>query len=42
MKATIAALALGLGLASAEASDANPLVAERWQSRPLIVIVPNA
>lgn len=27
MKATIAALALGLGLASAEASDANPLVA---------------
>jgi len=46
MKATIAALALGVGLgfalASAEASDANPLVAERWQSRPLIVIVPNA
>ena len=46
MKATIAVLALGVGLglalASAEASDANPLVAERWQSRPLIVIVPNA
>jgi hypothetical protein len=42
MNALIAALSLGLGLSSAQASDGNPLLAERWQSRPLIVIVPDA
>ena len=42
MKATITALAVGLGLGAAQASESNPLLAERWQSRPLIVIVPTA
>lgn len=39
MKALIMALALGTSLAQAE--DANPLIAERWKSRPLIVIAPD-
>ncbi len=40
MKNLIAAMALGASLA--HASDGSPLVAERWQSRPLIVIAPDA
>ena len=40
MKVLIAAMALGASLA--RASDGNPLTAERWHNRPLIVIAPDA
>lgn len=40
MKVLIAAMALGASLA--HASDGNPLTAERWHNRPLIVIAPDA
>lgn len=36
-----AAIALGLALpASAALADSNPLIAERWKTRPVVVVVP--
>lgn len=42
LKPTVAALAtLGLALPlAAVAADRNPLVAERWKTRPVVVVVP--
>lgn len=45
MKSLMTPLALLLGMASSQAMAAptsNPLESERWQSRPLIVIAPDA
>jgi len=40
---THAAMAFGLALPAASAvADANPLVAERWKTRPVVVVVPTA
>lgn len=36
-----AAIALGLALpASAALADSNPLIADRWKTRPVVVVVP--
>lgn len=35
-------LAVPAGAASADAEGANPLVAERWKTRPIVVVVPHA
>lgn len=40
---SLAVLAAALALpVSAAAADANPLVAERWKTRPVVVVVPQA
>ncbi|MCZ2497947.1 DUF4174 domain-containing protein [Xylophilus sp. Kf1] len=41
--APLAAITLGLAMsATAHAADRNPLTAERWQTRPVVVVVPQA
>jgi hypothetical protein len=35
-------LAVPPGVASADAEGANPLVAERWKTRPIVIVVPHA
>lgn len=35
-------LAMPLGAAAAGAEGTNPLVAERWKTRPIVVVVPHA
>ena len=42
MKAILTAMTLALMTSPLQAGDGNPLIAERWQGRPLIVIVPDA
>ena len=40
LKSTLAALSIAMPLAAA--ADPNPLVAERWKTRPVVVVVPAA
>ena len=42
MKAILTAMTLALMTPPLQAGDGHPLIAERWQGRPLIVIVPDA
>ena len=39
LKPTLAALGVALPLAAA-AAERNPLLAERWKTRPVVVVVP--
>ena len=38
LKSTLAALSIAMPFAAA--ADPNPLVAERWKTRPVVVVVP--
>ena len=38
----LAVVALTVPLAAAASAEDNPLVAERWKTRPIVLIVPNA
>ncbi len=43
-QSTLAALSIAMPLAAgaATAADGNPLIAERWKTRPVVVVVPAA
>ena len=41
LTSTLAALGIAMSFAAVSA-DSNPLVAERWKTRPLVVVVPTA